>query len=342
MSTDATSQPAAISVCMPVYNGVRFLESAFACLAAQTRRDFEVIVVDDGSKDDSAALAESLLARHQLRGKVIRSKNQGCEQARDLCCDHASGPFLAPFDCDDYWLPEYLEQMTATLEANPEVGLVYCDFDEEFTATGQVVRKSRIVPWIDLSKARKDGSRYVFPSGVFFELLLQGQVLFPPCTLMRREAYKRAGAYSARLPQQRVSLDWDFGLRVSRVAAIAYLDNPLLRKVRHGTNTSGNVRFTAACDVAVLDQELADRTLTAKQRAHALHRASIRALDVGYSDWSSGGDRREARSWIKRSLRYKPTRRAVSLLAYTMIPASLTSLARRLKQRLRPQNAAAR
>ena len=81
-----TKRIPAVSVCMPVFNGAEFLPRAFSSLATQTFKDFELIVVDDGSTDDSLKQAEHLLVIHNLQGSVIRTANQGAEQARDVAC----------------------------------------------------------------------------------------------------------------------------------------------------------------------------------------------------------------------------------------------------------------
>lgn len=324
-----STAPPAVSVLMPVYNGTRFLKSAFDVLSKQTRKDFEVILVDDGSKDGTEAMSRELLAASGLQGKVIRSQNRGCEQARDLCCTNSAGAIIAPYDCDDIWHPTYLEEMAGVLDRNPEVEVVYCDFDEDFVNDKKVVRKSLTTPWIDRSKAKKVGSDlYVFPHGVFFDLLLQGQVLFPPCTMCRRSVYDRVNGYSSVNPQLRVSLDWCYGLRASRVSVVAYLDKPLLEKSRHGGNVSGNQIKTATEDVIVLEGILKDPGLTPSQRRHARHRASIRAVNTAYQEWFLNGNVSAARRWLFRALAHEWSKRAVVLLAKTFLPKSLVSAAR--------------
>jgi glycosyltransferase involved in cell wall biosynthesis len=321
----SSTAPPRVSVCMPVYNGERFLRDAVACLAGQHFTDFEVVVVDDGSKDNSAVAAQEHIERHGLRGCVVSGPNHGAEQARDVACEHATGELIAQFDCDDAWEPDYLAAMVSPLAGDAEIGLVYCDFDETFEASGTVVRKSLVSPWID-----RDAARVIAPGvlqyqrGVFFDLLLRGQVLFPPCTVYRRSVYDQAGGYAGVNGDLRISLDWFFGLRVSRLTSVAYVDRPLLRKSRHGGNVSANARLTAMCDVVVLDSVLADDTLTASQREHARSRASIRSLEVAYQDWLSG-DARSARDWTTRSFRYRRTSRALQLFAKTLIPAPLAA-----------------
>lgn len=312
-----------ISVCMPVYNGRQFLDSAFRCLAEQTWKDFELVLVDDGSTDDSYELAQRLLKSYGLTGQVIRQANQGPEQARDLACEHAIAPIIAPYDCDDVWRPTYLTEMADVLERHPDVDLVYCDFDEEHVHEGKTVRKSHTTPWIDRSRAEKAGDVFVFQHAAFFDLLLQGQVLMPPCTMFRRSLYDRVNGYARNHPTLRISLDWDFGLRASRQAKVAYLDKPLLEKSRHGGNVSGNSLRTASCDVVVLEGILRDKTLTPRQRRYARARAAIRAADVAYQEWAINGDANAARKSLIRSLIHDWRRHSFILLVKTFIPQAI-------------------
>lgn len=324
----------AISVCMPVYNGKKFLAQAFECLAKQTRKDFEVVMVDDGSRDGSFEFAQHLIEHHNLKGRVLRQHNRGCEQARDLACANAVGHIFAPYDCDDTWAPTYLEEMSGVLDRHPDVGLVYCDFDEDFVGEGKLVRKSRISPWIEVKRAKEaDPGVHVYPNGVFFEMLLQGQVLFPPCTMMRRSVYDAVSGYCAKHPLQRISLDWCFGLRSSRVTSVAYIDKPLLEKSRHGGNVSGNQAKTAAADVSVLDAILADGTLTLSQRMLARARAAMRCADAAYEEWAVNGNARIAQKWLLRSLQFRASPRALVMLIKTLVPSFVIATARQLRAR---------
>jgi glycosyltransferase involved in cell wall biosynthesis len=108
----------AISVVIPCYNGARFLREALDSVLAQTHPAREVIVVDDGSTDDSAAVAAS----YGPPVRVIRQPNQGESVARNRGIDAAEGDWVAFLDADDWWLPEKLEEQAKLM--GPEVGAV--------------------------------------------------------------------------------------------------------------------------------------------------------------------------------------------------------------------------
>src|SRR3989441_12309052 len=115
-------EPPYVSVVIPVYNGERYLADAIQSVRDQTYQNFEVIVVDDGSTDGSAEVAQSfgeaIRYVHQANGGVCKARNTGMAVAR--------GGYLAFLDQDDLWLPDKLATQVAYLDSHPEVGAVYC------------------------------------------------------------------------------------------------------------------------------------------------------------------------------------------------------------------------
>ena len=112
-----TEQQPLVSVIIPVYNGARFLRAALESVFAQTYRPIEVIVVDDGSADDSGVIAQSF-----PEVCYIRQENQGVAAARNNAIEAARGEFFAFLDQDDLWTPEKLRLQTEHLLNNPELG----------------------------------------------------------------------------------------------------------------------------------------------------------------------------------------------------------------------------
>ena len=112
-----TEQHPLVSVIIPVYNGGRFLRSALESVFAQTYRPSEVIVVDDGSADDSGAIAQSF-----PDVRYIPQTNQGVAAARNHGVEAAQGEFFAFLDQDDLWKPEKLKLQIEYLLSHPELG----------------------------------------------------------------------------------------------------------------------------------------------------------------------------------------------------------------------------
>ena len=112
----------AVSVVVPCYNGGRFIDGLLATLAAQTFRDFEIIVVDDGSNEETRAKLDTL----DPSITVIRQRNQGPGAARNTGFRRARGEFVLPLDCDDALDPSFLAEVHAALSNAPaDVGFAF-------------------------------------------------------------------------------------------------------------------------------------------------------------------------------------------------------------------------
>jgi glycosyltransferase involved in cell wall biosynthesis len=112
-----------VSVIMPAFNVEPYVGDAIRSALAQTYPDFELIVVDDGSKDGTADVVRSL-AREDKRVKLVQQANRGLAGARNSALRASRGEFFALLDSDDLWEPEFLAEQMAILEAHPEVDIV--------------------------------------------------------------------------------------------------------------------------------------------------------------------------------------------------------------------------
>src|SRR5204863_120826 len=108
--------PPRISVVVPIYNVEAYLEPCLESLAAQTHTDFEAVLVDDGSTDGSAAIAEAF-AQRDPRFRLVRQPNGGLSRARNTGIDHAKGEFLAFLDSDDMLPPNAYELLLGALDS---------------------------------------------------------------------------------------------------------------------------------------------------------------------------------------------------------------------------------
>lgn len=132
----------AVSIIMPTYNRERFLPQAFESIRRQRFVDWELIVVDDGSTDDTDNVAATLTAGFSQQVRFIKQRNQGPYGARNTGLDHAQGRYIAFFDSDDEWLPHHLENCVEALERNPDVDWVYHACRVVDDATGQMTSES--------------------------------------------------------------------------------------------------------------------------------------------------------------------------------------------------------
>lgn len=114
-----------VSVVLPTFNRARFLPEALASIRAQTWSDWDLIVVDDGSTDDTEAVVAAWKSGAAERVHYVKQNNKGAYGARNTGLDHATGEYVAFFDSDDLWLPHHLARCVEALSANPEVDWVY-------------------------------------------------------------------------------------------------------------------------------------------------------------------------------------------------------------------------
>ena len=115
-----------VTVIIPAFNSERFIRSAIDSVLGQTYRDFEIVVVDDGSDDGTAEIAES----YHDPVRCIRKAKGGTSSARNFGILDSTSEYIAFLDSDDLWLPHKLERQIAVLEANPDIGLCYVAIEQ--------------------------------------------------------------------------------------------------------------------------------------------------------------------------------------------------------------------
>lgn len=202
---DASATPQ-VSVVIPCYRQAHFLPEAVASVVAQTFTDWEVIIVDDGSPDDTAAVAQHLIAAYPDRCiRLIRQENRGLAEARNAGIRAARAPYILPLDADDMLEPEMLAQTVAALDAHPEIGFVYTDV-RRFGAENNVMRT---VPY-SLDRLR-------------FENMMM------PATLFRRRAWEQVGGFHSFSPVQGYE-DRKFWVSLAEAGWMGlHIPQPLLR-----------------------------------------------------------------------------------------------------------------
>ena len=225
-----------ISIIIPAYNCVRWLPTTLDSVLAQTVCEWECLVVDDGSTDDTSRVAQEYADR-DMRFQVIRQPNSGPSAARNhgLRASSPASRYLTFMDSDDVWLPDALTVLQQELERHPERvgshGLAdFIDADGNPQSPGQHADFGR-------KRFGYDGRGYVWwglEKPTSFACLSQGNVCFPPgLVLARRVAYEQAGPFddSFRGPE-----DWDMLIRLSRFGDFTFVNRVILQYRRHESN----------------------------------------------------------------------------------------------------------
>lgn len=209
-----------VSAIIPAYNQGGFVEEAVRSVLAQDVPPSEVIVIDDGSTDDTATRLDA----YRGRVRVVSQENQGVSAARNRGVALSSGALVAFLDADDAWLPGKLRAQRALFESDPGMGLVHCGV-EEIDGRGR-----RLGVRLDGQEGWVADRMLFFGTGV----ILGGG----SAAVIRRDLLRQAGGFDERLS---TSADWDLHQRVARLARVGFVPEPLVRYRRHGGNMHRNV-----------------------------------------------------------------------------------------------------
>lgn len=241
------SREPAVSVVVPCYNYGCYLPQTLDSVLGQTFGDWEIVVVDDGSTDDSSAVAQDFIDRHpDQRIRLLRQDNAGVSAARNAGIAAAAGRYILPLDADDVIAPTMLEKTTAVLDAEPGIAIASTDL-YIFTDADDIPPQILTLP----------------PYGR--ELLLQRLIMFY-CSLYRREAWEAVGGYNERM---RAGEDWDFWIGCAERGFDAHhIPEPL---------------FGARNKDTGLHVEAAENDLAARARIVANHPTSFKPLTLAWA-----------------------------------------------------------
>ncbi|MDP9201096.1 MAG: glycosyltransferase [Gemmatimonadota bacterium] len=247
MSTPSALQ-SRVSVIIPVYGTAHFVAEALDSVLSQTNKDYEIIVVNDGSPDSK--LLDEVLVPYLGRITYIVQENRGLAAARNTALKLARSQYAAMLDSDDRWHPDYLASQIAILDADPTIDVVYPDAVRFGSASTKPTRYSEEYPM---------GGDISFLRVLSRECQIYGGVT------ARRETLLRVGLYDEEL---RSAQDFDLWLRVLKGGGrITYNDRVLAYyRTREGSQTSDGVTLCKYV-LMILDKVGREMKLTAEERA---------------------------------------------------------------------------
>jgi glycosyltransferase involved in cell wall biosynthesis len=308
---------------MPVLNGEKYIDESIESIRAQTYRDFELIVVDDGSTDRTqehiqrfAGTMNLRCIRHAERQGIARSVNEGIRAS--------AGEFIAFLDHDDTWFPDFLETQVAYLDQHPGVGMVHSDF-QTTDAAGNVLEAS-VAAWSGRPR----------PSGHVFPALFNDSFIVANSVLIRKECLDRLGGFDESLRFG----DYHLWLRLARHYKIDYVGRVLTTYRQHNAQSTQNVPVTRPDQESVgiqsirkilesypeVRHELGDRTVN--RRLASLY------FDLGYS-WFEAGAFRNARICLAKAIRLWPSNcRYLAVYGAALMPNPIVAAARRAWHRV--------
>jgi glycosyltransferase involved in cell wall biosynthesis len=264
--SDATNESLpAFSVVMAAYNSAPTIGQAIESVRSQTRSDWELLVVDDGSRDETADIAEAVA---DPRVRVVRTAgNRGPAAARNRGISLARAPLVCTLDSDDLWLPHYLDTMARTLDSNPAAAVACTDAWVLEQTTGRVRKKSAMA-FLDPPEPLPDDTE------TFLAELLRRNFVYNSVTA-RRDSLRAVGGYDERLW---IGEDWELWLRLA-AAGFRFVRVPRLlavyRQRADSLMTSHAERLVEAkCEVYRVVAEEWDASPELRDLALRLSRAS--------------------------------------------------------------------
>lgn len=207
-----------VTVLMSVYNSARYLDRAMRSILDQTFEDFELLIINDGSKDESPRMLE---AYKDPRIRLIHTENRGLAAALELGMREARGAYVARMDSDDIALPERLELQVDYLDRNPTIGVVDADHQQ--------------IDMEDQEMRTENDPVLAFPAMISWKLIWQN-VVCHPLVMMRREALKNG---SINYDPRCVTEDYDLWARLLPHTRFGHISKVLLKYRRNPAGMTG-------------------------------------------------------------------------------------------------------
>lgn len=281
-----------VSVVIPVFNGALFVTKAVASIRAQTVKNVEILVVDDGSTDGTQTVLVDLQRTmgvtwfQQEHGGPARSRNRGIAAA--------NGEYVALLDCDDVWLPDKLEAQLGLMQDRLDVGVVHTDFE---VVDGQGTTLERV-------RARYSGEPIV-------QAFQGGHVALPSTLLLRRSVLEKVGMLN---PDLYGSEDSDLTIRLYAATRFDCVDRVLVRKLQRGHGYRDMAFDEALHKEKVLSSR--ERFLAGLERMQPLTEKQRAALDREWANYYLGqggvaervGRRVDARRFYWQAIKKDPFR----------------------------------
>ena len=221
-----------VSVVIPAYNQAQFLTDALQSVLAQTYGNYEIIVVDDGSTDNTSTVAKQF--GDNIR--YIYQENRGLAGARNTGIRHAKGQYIALLDSDDMWLPSFLERMMKLAQQNPDGAVFFCGA-RYMDADGNNLPQS---VHMKLNLAHS-----------MYETLAQANFLIPSTIVMQKSVVVEAGLFDQSL---RSCEDWDLWLRLAPEHNFVGIADNLVRYRVHGSSLSTDPSGMQGAAKAVIEK----------------------------------------------------------------------------------------
>lgn len=231
-----------VSVIIPTYNRAQYIAEAIDSVLNQTYQDFEIIIVDDGSTDNTKEIIKPYLDDYSNKIRYFYQKNKGISAARNMAINKAREDYIAFLDSDDRWLPEKLEKQMKVIK-DENINFVYSAMYVE--NNGRMT--NRIIP--------------ANPATDFLGLLTKNQSIAMATTIIKKEYITKTGMFDETLT---VSVDYDLWLRVLLKYKVKYLKEPLTIYREHADNITKNIENVKKSGIVICQKLLKNSEIPKK------------------------------------------------------------------------------
>jgi len=255
-----------VSIMMPAYNAEAYIHQAIESILAQSYPQWELIVVDDGSKDRTAEIVSTFI---DPRITLVQQENGGEAVARNTALQHMHGEWIAFLDADDAFLPDHLRLAVSTLQERPDLDAVYTN-GYYVNSEGKQLRT--------LSSKR----RGPFEGDIFEQIVRASDVFGPPICVVLRHALIAEKGFQFD-PRIIIGPDWDFLTRVAEFARFGYIDLPTCLYRVHTTNVTVRINQSKRAESLAICREKAIHltrfsSLSAQTRYYAFYDLLVELL----------------------------------------------------------------
>jgi len=249
-----------VSIIIPTYNAASFIEQAIDSVLAQTYKDFEIVIIDDGSTDNT----KEVLQKYADKIRYIMQPNKGVAIARNTGIHNSESEYIAFLDSDDEWLPEKLELQMSIVEKNNDIGLVHTN-DIQVSEGGQVLS-------IDTPNIK-----YLFGK-ISKYLLLRKASIKTSTVLLRRKCLEKVGLFDPYLSRLGVE-DRDLWIRFTKYYNAFYIDKPLVKYLVRSNSMSHNQKKMVEGRYYVIDKYFPEKKGLNIQRRRMLSAIHFEVAD---------------------------------------------------------------
>jgi len=266
---------AKISIIIPTYNSAQYICEAIESVLNQTYKDFEIIVVDDGSTDNTKEVIKPYLNKM----KYIYQQNSGPSAARNRGIQEAKGEYIAFLDADDIWLPQKLELQIKFMEKEKEVGLIFSDmvlFNEKEIIKNSFLKEKLFFNKLSI-KSLSSTEKVIYDN--VFNALLQENFIPTNTVIVKKECFNKVGFFDETLFSVE---DRDMWLRIGLFYDIGFINFPLVLTRFHETNISGNQELALKSRLKVMKKFLNYSNLPIKSKKIIKQTINKIYFDLGY------------------------------------------------------------